>query len=73
MTNAAQPALFKRFLALVYEGLIFLAVTIVAIIVALPVSYLLKSQPLLQQIVLTLWFFAACGCMPNSIGKKAKP
>ena len=59
MTNAAQPALFKRFLALVYEGLIFLAVTIVAIIVALPVSYLLKSQPLLQQIVLTLWFFAA--------------
>ena len=37
MTNAAQPALFKRFLALVYEGLIFLAVTIVAIIVALPV------------------------------------
>ena len=59
MTTAAQPALFKRFLALVYEGLIFLAVTIVAIIVALPVSYLLKSQPLLQQIVLTLWFFAA--------------
>ena len=73
MTTAAQPALFKRFLALVYEGLIFLAVTIVAIIVALPVSYVLKAQPLLQQIVLTLWFLPLGGCMPNSIGKKAKP
>ena len=59
MTNAAQPALLKRFLALVYEGLIFLAVTILAIIVALPVSYLLRSQPMLQQIVISLWFFMA--------------
>ena len=59
MTTATEPALFKRFCALVYEGLIFLAVTIVAIIVALPLSYGLKSMPAIQQLALSLWFVAA--------------
>ncbi|UOO88815.1 RDD family protein [Vitreoscilla massiliensis] len=59
MSTATEPALLKRFCALVYEGLIFLAVTIVAIIVALPLSYALKSMPALQQLCLSLWFVAA--------------
>lgn len=59
MTAHPDTALAKRFFALIYEGLIFLAVTILAIIVIMPVSYVLRPAPHLQQVVLSLWFLGA--------------
>lgn len=57
MTTQPQPAaLSKRLFALVYEGLIMLAVTIIAIIMAAPISYLLQAMPHLQQIAISACF-----------------